>query len=76
MSASEATKVKSKQGYVDFKNVSRFSGAILATLIGSGFASGEEILQFFTVYGKNSIFASLIALVLFLILGCVLHHRN
>lgn len=75
MSASEATKVKSKQGYVDFKNVFRFSGAILAALIGSGFASGQEILQFFTVYGKNSIFASLIALVLFsAVLGILVSH--
>lgn len=59
------TKTTHQTEYVDKGNVFRLSGAIIAALIGSGFASGEEILQFFTVYGRNSVFASLIALVLF-----------
>ena len=33
------------------RTVWRISGAIIAFLIGSGFASGQEIFQFFTVYG-------------------------
>lgn len=33
------------------KKVIRFAGAIVAYLIGSGFASGQEVMQFFTCYG-------------------------
>jgi uncharacterized membrane protein YkvI len=39
------------------------------TVVGAGFASGQEILQFFTKYGKYSAAAILIASVLFVWLG-------
>jgi uncharacterized membrane protein YkvI len=32
-------------------NVVKYSGSIVAFLIGSGFASGQEVMQFFTSYG-------------------------
>lgn len=65
MSQNNTIETTSVKGRVDLKNVFRVSGAIIATLIGAGFASGEEILQFFMVYGKNGIPASFIALFLF-----------
>lgn len=46
-------------------NVVKFGGAYVACAIGSGFATGQEIMQFFTAFGKYSICAGLIALVLF-----------
>lgn len=53
-------------------NVLKFAGAFVAFLIGSGYASGQEIMQFFTAYGIWSIGGLLIALVLFAWLGKVL----
>ena len=49
---------------VSFRNVMRVAGAAIAFLIGSGFASGQEVLQFLTVYGYRGIFGSLIAMFL------------
>ncbi|MEG2261825.1 MAG: hypothetical protein RSB98_03155 [Raoultibacter sp.] len=46
-------------------HVIRFSGAFVAFMIGSGFATGQEILQFFTAYGLWSIGGIFIAMVLF-----------
>ena len=34
-----------------------YAGAIVAFLIGSGFATGQEILQYFTSYGYSGISA-------------------
>jgi len=36
---------------VNWKTIARISGAILAFAIGSGFATGQEVLQFFASYG-------------------------
>ena len=46
-------------------HVIRFSGAFVAFMIGSGFATGQEIMQFFTAYGLWSIGGIFIAMVLF-----------
>ncbi len=54
------------------KAVWRLSGAIIAFLIGSGFASGQEIFQFLTSYGYKGIIGSLISLVLFCLVSGIL----
>ncbi|MBS5451173.1 MAG: hypothetical protein KHY83_01360 [Coriobacteriia bacterium] len=59
-------------GKVNIANVLKFSGAFVAFMIGSGYASGQEIMQFFTAYGIWSIGGLIIALVLFSWLGKVL----
>jgi len=41
----------------------------VGTVIGAGFASGQEILQFFTIYGKYSTFSILLAAFLFVWVG-------
>ena len=41
----------------------------VGTVIGAGFASGQEILQFFTIYGKYSVFSILLAAFLFIWVG-------
>ncbi|WP_394010885.1 YkvI family membrane protein [Anaerococcus cruorum] len=47
---------------VSFRNVMRVAGAVIAFLIGSGFASGQEVFQFLTVYGYRGLIGSLIAM--------------
>lgn len=52
-------------------NVLKYAGAFMAFLIGSGFATGQEILQYFTAYGLQGFLVSLTMLILFIILsGC------
>ena len=49
---------------VSAKTVITFAGAIVAFLIGSGFATGQEILQYFASYGYWGIAGSLLTLIL------------
>lgn len=62
------------------KNPLKVALCIIGTLIGAGFASGQEIMSFFIVYGKKSfwglvIFAVLLSLYLFCLLGFI-HKKN
>jgi uncharacterized membrane protein YkvI len=57
---------------VSLKNVFRFGGAYVAVVIGSGFATGQEIMQFFTAYGLRSIPAIFISMAGFAFIGAVL----
>lgn len=50
---------------VNWKDVISFGGAYIAFCIGSGFATGQEIMQFFTYFGYYGIGAVIISLVLF-----------
>jgi len=49
----------------------RYAGAFIAWMIGSGFASGQETLQFFSSYGLKSYWAILLNLIGTLFLGVV-----
>ncbi len=49
---------------ISLKKVVLLAGALCAYWIGSGFATGQEVLQFFTTSGTNGIIAALIFLVL------------
>lgn len=51
--------------------VFQFAGTLVGTLIGSGFASGQEVMQFFTSYGTLGIIGSVVTTVLFAVLGAV-----
>jgi uncharacterized membrane protein YkvI len=54
-----------KKEVVSWKKVLTFTGAVIAFLIGSGFATGQEILQYFTSYGYWGVFGTgLLVLVL------------
>ena len=46
-------------------SVIKFAGAYIALEIGSGFATGQEILQFYSSYGVMSIPAALISMIIF-----------
>lgn len=46
--------------------------AYLGAVIGAGFASGQEIVQFFVVYGEQGLVGTLLAAVLFALSGALL----
>ena len=50
---------------IDWKNVLKLSGAYMAYLIGSGFATGQEVMQFFASYGKAGIAGIVLSAILF-----------
>ena len=54
------------------KAVIKFTGAFIAWVIGSGFATGQEVLQFFTSYGYLSYGVVLLNLIGFLFFGQIL----
>jgi len=49
---------------VSTKTILTFAGAIIVFLIGSGFATGQEVLQYFASYGYWGIAGSLLTLIL------------
>lgn len=50
-------------------NVIKYAGAYVAFIIGSGYATGQEIIQFYTSYGAWSIGSILISMFLFAWVG-------
>ncbi|MBQ6495740.1 MAG: hypothetical protein IJI74_01070 [Firmicutes bacterium] len=54
---------------INRKTVIRIAGAYVAWVMGSGFATGQEILQFFTSYGYHSFALVAMNLAGFLIIG-------
>jgi len=54
---------------ISYKNVIQFAGAFIAFLIGSGFATGQEVLQYFCAYGYKGIAGIAVIFLLFLYVG-------
>lgn len=54
---------------LDKRTVIRIAGAFVAWVMGSGFATGQEILQFFTSYGYHSFALIAVNLIGFLVIG-------
>lgn len=50
----------------NWKQAFKFMGAVLAFAIGSGFATGQELLQYFTAYGYKSILVGVVFLAIFI----------
>ena len=50
----------------------KYAGAFIAWMIGSGFATGQEILQFFSSYGEQSFWILAVNFVGFAVLGVIL----
>ncbi|MBR5229779.1 MAG: hypothetical protein IKW01_02890, partial [Firmicutes bacterium] len=59
----------SVRGSINWKGVFRCAGGFMAWVIGSGFATGQEVLQFFTSYGYESFAIIIVNLVGFLVVG-------
>jgi len=49
----------------------KLASIYIGTIIGAGFASGQEIIQFFGVFGYRGIFGIILATILFSIIGTV-----
>lgn len=57
----------------EIKNSLLIAGTFIATIIGAGFASGQEILSYFVIYGKSSIYGLFIVCALFVLCSaCVM----
>lgn len=54
------------------KNVLRIGSAFIGVIVGAGFASGQEILQYFTSFGIPGLIGAVIATVLFSYIGMLL----
>ncbi|MEQ6390485.1 hypothetical protein RZN22_14360 [Bacillaceae bacterium S4-13-58] len=50
-------------------NVFKVSATYIGTVVGAGFASGQEVLQFFSAYGLSGITGIILATVLFFFFG-------
>lgn len=56
----------------DIKVTIKYAGAFVAWVIGSGFATGQELLQFFSSYSYKSIAVLIVNLIGFAVLGVVM----
>ena len=54
---------------VSWLNVVKFAGAFIAFLIGAGFATGQEVFQYFAAYGYEGFLVGLFVLVCFVYVG-------
>ena len=54
------------------KNVLKMGSAFIGIIVGAGFASGQEILQYFTSFGLLGIVGAIISTALFAYLGMTL----
>lgn len=54
---------------ISTKNVIRIAGSMVAWSMGAGFATGQEVLQFFSSYGYKSFGVVLINLIGFILIG-------
>lgn len=57
---------------INWLRIMKFAGAFVAFMIGSGFATGQEVMQFFTAYGIWSIGGIFISMFLFAWSGAVI----
>lgn len=55
-----------------WKSVFMLASVYIGTIIGAGFASGQEIIQFFARHGSSGIFGIIVIAVLFSLLGVTL----
>lgn len=50
----------------------KLAGVFIGTVIGAGFASGQEIIQFFGIYGQKGVWGLLLTSLLFMIIGYII----
>jgi uncharacterized membrane protein YkvI len=53
-----------------WKSILQVAATYIGTVVGAGFASGQEIMQFFTVYGSIGSLLVIVSTLLFIWLGC------
>lgn len=55
---------------LNWKQVIKFMGAVIAFAIGAGFATGQEVMQYFASYGYQSILAGLVFVIIMIYTNC------
>lgn len=55
----------------ELKNILKVASIYIATIIGAGFASGQEIVQFFSNYNKGGFYGIVLAGLLFAVIGYI-----
>jgi uncharacterized membrane protein YkvI len=55
----------------EVKNIIKIACIYATTIIGAGFASGQEIMQFFSAYRAGGFYGILLAGLLFSVIGCI-----
>ena len=53
----------------NFKNISKIAFVYIGTVMGAGFASGQEMLVFFASFGKDGIYGLILAGFMFFLIG-------
>ncbi len=61
---------------VSIRNLIVFAGAYCAFTIGSGYATGQEIMQFFCAFGPEGLIGCFVSMVLFAVLGGALMQKG
>lgn len=56
----------------DIKIITQTAAVFIGTIVGAGLASGQEITQFFTVYGTKSFLGLALCLVIYIVLGTII----
>jgi len=59
----------------DTKNIIKIASVYTGTVLGAGFASGQEIKQFFLVYGYKSLYGIILSSVLFALMGAIILNK-
>lgn len=56
------------------RNIStiKVAGVYIGTVVGAGFASGQEVLQFFVVFERNGLFGLILVTVMFVFFGYII----
>ncbi|MDR0880467.1 MAG: hypothetical protein LBN09_07180 [Clostridioides sp.] len=68
--------MKKTKAKLNVGTVISYAGAYVATVIGSGFATGQELLQFFGYFGYGGLIAAAIAVIMFAWVGATIITRG
>lgn len=64
--------LKSNRGGKFMKDILKIGSAFIGVIVGAGFASGQEVLQYFTSFGLMGTFSAIVSAALFAYCGMVL----
>lgn len=59
---------------MNYKGWGRLASVYIGTVIGAGFASGQEIIQFFAVFGYRGLLACIFSALLFSVVGAIVFY--
>ena len=59
----------------DIKATFKIAGTYIGTVLGAGFASGQEILSFFVIHGYSGLYGLLFVSVIFALIGAVMLNK-